>query len=100
MHAMTQTTIRCALSNGDEAELTMSDCAEILNALARRRLLDVLIEDVPEGYSDIGTDAVFAVARDDGDDDEHEEGVALFAHAAEFTCVTPRAKKKAKRASR
>jgi|GEM_PF-6696644 len=100
MNAMTRTTIRCSLANGDEAELTMSDCAEVLNALARRKLLDVFIEEVPEGYSEIGTDTVFAVARDDEEEEDQEEGVAIFAHAGEFHCATPREKAKAKKTTK
>jgi hypothetical protein len=96
MIATTETTIRCQLENGDEAELTMKDCAQIINAMARRHLLDVCLEELPSDYESLWTQQCVAVARD-MKDEYIDEGVMLFANCEDFTSATPRPAKRSKK---
>jgi hypothetical protein len=84
------TTLTCELSNGKTIQLTADDCAAILNAMARRRMLCVMCEDIPAGYSDLWTEECCAW-RYEG---EGDECVVLAANTAEFTEATPVQKKK------
>jgi len=96
MLTTTNTTIHCRLESGETAVLTVADCCQIINAMARRHLLDVAVESIPADYSELWTDDVCAVHNDESDGDAV---VILFANAADFNCATPRsagpAKKKA-----
>ena len=96
MIATTETTIRCQLANGQQAELTMKDCAQIVNAMARRRLLEVCLEEMPIGYESLWTEECCAVARDTNNDDL-DEGVMLFANCDEFVAATPRPPNRSKK---
>ena len=96
MIATTETTIRCQLANGEQAELTMKDCAQIINAMARRHLLEVCLEEMPSEYESLWTEECCAVARDTNDDDL-DEGVMLFANCGEFVAATPRPPKRSKK---
>ena len=96
MEVTTETTIRCQLANGEQAELTMRDCAQIINAMARRHLLEVCLEEIPSGFESLWTKDCCAVARDTNDDDL-DEGVMLFANCDEFVAATPRQPKRAKK---
>lgn len=89
--ATTKTTIQCTLASGKAVTLTADDCAAILNAMARRRMLCVMCEDVPAGYSDIWTEECCAWIHDGRGD----ECVILAANTAEFVEATPIVKKKA-----
>ena len=96
MIATTETTIRCKLENGDEAELTMKDCAQIINAMARRNLLDVFLEEIPGDYESLCTHECVAVVRDIKDE-YIDEGVMLFANCEDFLSATPRPAKRSKK---
>lgn len=92
----TTTKLQCKLASGKTIDLTTEDCAAILNAMARRRMLCVMCEDVPAGYSDIWTEECCAW-KHDGDGDEC---VILAVNAAEFIEATPVEKKTAKKAAK
>jgi hypothetical protein len=49
METVTTTTIRCLLDDGREMTLTAEDCASILNAMARSKLLEVIVAEPPAG---------------------------------------------------
>lgn len=90
----TTTKLQCKLANGKTIELTTDDCAAIVNAMARRRMLCVYAEDIPAGYSEIWSEECCAWQQtgESGDDE-----VILAVNAAEFCCATPvevKAKKK------
>lgn len=89
--ATTTTTIRCKLTGGKTVDLTTEDCAVILNAMARRRVLCVYAEDIPAGYSEVWSEECCAWQQtgESGDDE-----VILAVNAAEFVCATPVEKKK------
>lgn len=89
----TKTTLSCKLANGKQVELTAEDCAAIVNAMARRRMLCVMCEGVPQGYSDIWTEECCAWTHDG----EGDECVILAANTAEFTEASPIVKKAAKK---
>lgn len=91
----TKTKLTCELASGKKVELTTEDCVAILNAMARRRMLCVMCEDIPAGYSDIWTEECCAW-RYDG---EGDECIVLAANTAEFTEATPVQKKRAARKS-
>lgn len=97
----TTTKLQCKLASGKTIDLTTDDCAAILNAMARRRMLCVFAEDIPAGYSEIWSEECCAWPQtgESGDDE-----VILAVNAAEFCCATPvkakpprPAKRKAKR---
>lgn len=85
------TTLTCELASGKDVDLTAEDCVAIINAMARRRMLCVMCEDIPAGYSNIWTEECCAW-RHDG---EGDECVVLAANTADFTEATPVQKKKA-----
>lgn len=89
--ATTTTKIRCELTSGKTVELTTEDCAVILNAMARRRILCVMAEDIPAGYSVIWSQECCAWQQtgESGDDE-----VILAVNAAEWVCADPVQKKK------
>lgn len=89
----TKTTLACTLANGKQVELTAEDCAAILNAMARRRMLCVMCEDVPQGYSDIWTEECCAWTHDG----EGDECVVLAASTSEFSEASPIVTKVAKK---
>ena len=88
----TTTKLTCTLAGGKTIELTSRDCAAVLNAMARRRMLCVMAEEIPAGYSVVWSDECCAWSQtgESGDDE-----VVLAVNAAEFVCATPAAKKKA-----
>jgi hypothetical protein len=90
----TTTKLTCKLTGGKTVDLTTEDCALILNAMARRRMLCVMAEDVPAGYSVIWSEECCAWQQtgESGDDE-----VILAVNAAEFVCATPVEKKTAKK---
>lgn len=90
----TTTKLQCKLASGKTIDLTTEDCAAILNAMARRRMLCVYAEDVPAGYSEIWSEECCAWQQtgESGDDE-----VILAVNAAEFVCATPAEKKAAKK---
>jgi hypothetical protein len=90
MDCMTDTTIRCRLDNGTELTLDANDCAEILNAMARSRLLAVNIEDVPDGYDHIQSEEICAFVPDADDGDAR---VMLCVNASDFIAAHPRSGK-------
>jgi len=100
MAKVTTTKLECELSSGKTIDLTADDCAAILNAMARRRMLCVYAEAIPAGYSELWSEECCAwrQAGESGDDE-----VILAFNAAEFVCATPakkapvRRKKAAKR---
>lgn len=92
----TTTTLKCELASGKSVELTTEDCVAILNAMARRRMLCVMCEDIPAGYSDIWTEECCAWKYDG----EGDECVVLAANTADFTEATPVAKKTAKKVAK
>ena len=82
----TTTMLQCKLANGKTIDLTTDDCAAIINAMARRRMLCVYAENIPVGYSEIWSEECCAwqQAGESGDDE-----VILAFNAAEFVCATP-----------
>lgn len=92
----TTTKLTCKLASGKTVELTADDCVAIVNAMARRRMLCVMCEDIPAGYSDIWTDECCAWKYEGVGD----ECVLLAANTAEFNSATPIVKKKKKAAKR
>lgn len=102
MNATTRMTIACRLESGETVTLTASDCAGILNALARRHMLVTLVEEMPEGMGDCGTTecCAWAVGGPDDEDADRDEEVVLSVNAGEFQWATPRQKPTAKPAKR
>ena len=93
----TTTKLECTLANGKAVTLTADDCVAILNAMARRRMLCIMAEDIPAGYSDIWTEECCAWKQEGAGD----ECVLLAANAADFTEASPVVKKKpAKKAAK
>lgn len=93
----TTTKLECTLANGKTVVLTADDCVAILNAMARRRMLCIMAEDIPAGYSDIWSEECCAW-KHEGDGDEC---VLLAVNAAEFVEASPVVKKKtAKKAAK
>ena len=82
----TTTKLQCKLASGKTIDLTTDDCAAILNAMARRRMLCVFAEDIPAGYSEIWSEECCAWQQtgESGDDE-----VILAVNTAEFCCATP-----------
>ncbi len=87
----TTTKLTCKLTGGKTVDLTTEDCALIINAMARRRMLCVMAEDIPAGYSDIWSEECCAWRQtgESGDDE-----VILAVNAAEFLCANPVEKKR------
>jgi hypothetical protein len=90
----TKTKLTCKLTGGKTIDLTTGDCVLILNAMARRRMLCVMAEDIPAGYSVVWSEECCAWQQtgESGDDE-----VILAVNAAEFVCATPVEKKPAKK---
>ena len=91
----TTTKLTCTLANGKTVELTTEDCVAILNAMARRRMLCVMCEEIPAGYSDIWTEECCAWKYDG----EGDDCVVLAANTGDFVSATP-VQKKAKKTTR
>lgn len=96
MNARANTTIECRLDDGREITLTPDDCACIINAMARRHLLAVMVEEIPADMADVLTHNVCAWTTGC---DEHDEEVVLNITASDYTSATPRQKTR-KRSSR
>lgn len=98
MDTMTDTTIRCILDDGREMTLDAEDCATLLNAMARSRLLEVMIVNIPDSnYAAIDSDECVAWAMTGDDADNGDSRVYLEVDAGRFTCATPREKPKRRR---
>lgn len=91
MNIATNTTIQYTLQDGKKITLTTGDCAEIINALARRRLLSINIESIPADYEDIWTQECCAI---DGEDEAGDAEIVICVNATDFLTATPRKKKK------
>lgn len=89
----TTTKLTCELASGKKVDLTADDCVAILNAMARRRMLTVMAEDIPDGYSEVWSEECCAWKRGGEGDDE----IILAVNAADFVCATPTKKATAKR---
>lgn len=94
MNATTKLSIQCHLASGETATLTAEDCASILNALARRRMLTVLVEDIPADYEEVMSEECCAWTVGC---DEHDEEIVLSVHAADYVSATPRKKQATKK---
>jgi hypothetical protein len=98
MQATTTTTIRCHLENGETVDLSPGDCAAILNAMARRRMLTVSVENIPDDLIVLHSEDICAWAsEDDPDDEDMDEGVVLSVDAGITTFGITRDKPKAKK---
>jgi hypothetical protein len=98
MEATTTTTIRCHLKNGEAVDLSPADCAEILNAMARRRLLTVSVENIPDDLIVLHSEDICAWASEhDPDDEGMDEGVFMSVDAGVSTFGITRDKPKAKK---
>jgi hypothetical protein len=95
MEATTTTTIRCHLENGEAASLTAADCAAILNAMARRRMLTVWVENIPDDLIVLHGEELCAWVRDE--DEGEDEGVTLCVDGGITTFGITRDKPKKKR---
>lgn len=93
----TKMTMQCKLANGKSITLTTEDCVQILNAMARRRLLTVMAEDVPQGYSEIWSDECCAWNQPT---EAGEDEIILAVNTADFVCATPAKARPAKKASK
>lgn len=88
METVTTTTIRCLLDDGREMTLTAEDCAGILNAMARAKMLEVIVAEPPQGeFSAVFCDECCAWART-ADEDE-DERVYLEVDASRHTGAVP-----------
>lgn len=87
MSCKCSTTIQCDLASGETALLTAYDCAAILNAMARSRMLRVQVEEIPADYECLMTDECYASERGC---EEHDDVVYLYANASDFLEATPR----------
>lgn len=85
----TTTKLTCTLANGKTVELTAGDCAAIINAMARRRMLTIACEDVPPGYSHVWSDECCAWGGEEGSDD-----VTIAVNAADYVYAEPIVKAK------
>lgn len=95
-YARTTTTISYTNDDGLEIELTAEDCAAILNAMARSKMLDVSVESIPAEAEDLWSDDCCALAS--GEDGEGgDDKVVLFVDCSSFSCLTPRKKAATKR---
>ena len=91
--ATTTTTIKCLLDSGKTVTLSAADCAAIINAAARRRMIAVSVEGFPAGYEGVWSEDCCALSQEAENGDEE---VAVFVNAANWVCATPL--KKAKKA--
>lgn len=88
METVTTTTIRCLLDDGREMTLTAEDCAGILNAMARAKMLEVIVAEPPQGeFAAIYADECCAWARTA--DEEEDERVYLEVDASRYIGAVP-----------
>jgi hypothetical protein len=99
MEATTTVTIRCRLESGETVNLSAADCAAILNAMARRRMLTVSVENIPDDLAHLYSEELCAWADDDEDyeQDDGDQLVVLSVDASNHTCGILRDKPKGKK---
>jgi hypothetical protein len=99
MEVTTTTTIRCRLECGETVNLSAADCAAILNAMARRRMLNVSVENIPDDLAHLYSEELCAWADDDEDyeNDAGDQIVILSVDAGNHTCGILREKAKNKK---
>ena len=97
MNARANTTIECRLDDGSKVTLTPDDCASVINAMARRHLLAVMVEEIPADMLNVLTHNVCAWTTGC---DEHDTEVVLNIAASDYTSATPRRKTPRKRPRR
>ena len=93
----TRVTMHCKLDNGESITLTPEDCVQVLNAMARRGMLTVMAENVPQGYSDIWSDDCCAWKQQN---EAGEDEIVLSVNNANFACAVPVESRTAKKASK
>lgn len=91
--------LKLTTSKGRTVSLTLDDCADIINAMARLNLLTINVEEIPDGISQAWITECAAMAQEHDDDCDCDDGVMLFANcaAAEATVERKQSKKKAAR---
>ena len=84
--AMTETTITYMTEDGEGFTMTAEDCASIINAMARCRMLEVNVKKIPEECNDVLSDECCCWTMTD----DCGTKVILAVDASDFICATPR----------
>ena len=88
MDCMTDTTLRLKTQDGDLVSLTVADCVEILNAMARRHLLTVSVEDIPAQAERVFCEEFRAIELDHDCDCGESEQMLMLVTAKNAEVIT------------